>query len=133
MQMSPGEMMASQQPQAGGLPQGGPAPEQAGATPEESPVLDAFRTIAEYVAALSEMGDPSAPELQNLMSQFVSVLQKKVGQESGMAPPQQQQQPPTAPSPLNRAQAPGGGGGVNPMLGGMTSGTKAMRGQVAVI
>jgi len=129
MQMSMGEQMSQEQPAA---EQGQAGQGQAGGTPPENPILDAVRTIGTYIAALSEQGDPAATELQNIMSQFVQALGKKAGAESGMAPP-----PPEGgkqPAGASQAQAPGGGRGVNPMLGNMSSsGTKAQRGQVAVI
>lgn len=103
----------------------------AGQAVPENPILEAVRTIAVYIAGLSEKGDPSAPALQQIMAQFVQTLQQGAGQEAG--PPQasgaeQQQQG------MGQAQAPGGGRGVNPMLGNMAGGARSMnRGQVAVI
>jgi hypothetical protein len=131
-------MMPGQQPPAGGMapPQGGPAPEQAGGMPTQgNPVIEAFQTITSYIAALSEQGDPAAPELQNLMGQFIEVLRNTIGKGSGMVPPQggEPPTPPAAgPAPMSRAQAHGGGTGVDPMLGNM-AGSRAMKGQVAVI
>jgi len=101
-----------------------------GQTPPENPILDAVRTIGTYIAALSEQGDPAATELQSIMSQFVQALGKKAGDGSNMAPQaEEQSQQPGMP----QAQAPGGGRGVNPMLGNMSGGARAQRGQVSVI
>lgn len=113
---------------AGGQPDAGAAP--------ENPILDAVKTIGMYIAALSEQGDPAATELQNIMGEFVSVLRRKTGNgEGAMAPPTQQAPPQGAGGRvgMSQGQAPGGGRGVNPMLGNMGGGARPMRGQVAVI
>lgn len=119
--MMPNEQSQEAQPQPG---------QEAGGGAPENPILEAVRTIATYIAGLNEQGDPAGPELQNIMSQFVQVLQKGGG---GM-PQGQGQQPGGQPQPqaMGQAQAPGGGRGINPMMGNL-NGVRQNRGQVSVI
>lgn len=129
MPMSPGEMMAQQAEGAA------PKAPQSGSenSADVNPVIDAFRTIATFVAAKSESGDPAAPEMQALLAQFVQLLGKQNGapmDESGMAPPQDQGMSPP-PQGGQKPMASGGQGGVNPMMGNMRG--KAMSNQVPVI
>lgn len=126
MAMSPGEMVAqraNQEPEN--------KPDNAVAS-DLNPVLDAFRTIATFVAAKSEQGDPNATEMQALLGQFVKLLQGGAGtpeDRSQMAPPagtgnEEQASMPNKMSQVKRA---------NPMMGKMSAGAKAQTGRIAVI
>jgi hypothetical protein len=123
MAMSPGEMMLQDQMQAPAAPQMGN---------EMNPVLDAFRTMAEFVAAKGQMGDPNAPQMQSLLSEFVGLLSNNQGPASGeqsmMAPP-----PPEGKhvSAMN-GQVPMMGRGIDPMVG-VSPGAKAYTGQIPII
>jgi hypothetical protein len=113
-----------QEQQPGGSP---------GGAPQMNPVVDAVKTIGVYIAGLAEKGDPTAPELQQIMAQFVQALRKGVEGGAGQEQPAGGGGEPT-PVRQQQDQAPGGGRGANPMLGNMAGGARSMnRGQVAVI
>lgn len=134
MAMSPGEMVAKNaesMPKDQSMSEG--QTEDQGAKQmgsEMNPVVGAFRTIAEFVAAKSQAGDPNAPQMQNLLAQFVSMLSGEsgpaTGDESMMAPP------PAATEGGRGGKIGGAGPGVNPMVG-TSPGTKAAKGQIPVI
>lgn len=103
-----------------------------GAVPQQNPVVDAVKTIGVYIAGLQEKGDPVASQLQQIMAQFVQALRGSGAQQGEMeqgAPGGEEAMPMR-----QQGQAPGGGRGMNPMLGNMGGGARSMnRGQVAVI
>jgi hypothetical protein len=119
-----------QNEQGTGQPVGDPGGDTGGGQ-QANPVVDAVKTISVYIAGLAENGDPTAPQLQQIMAQFVQTLRGSEGGEMATSAPGGEGEP----NPMRQQdQAPGGGRGMNPMLGNMGSGTRpAARGQVAVI
>ena len=91
MAMSPGEKIAQSNPQMDMPEDETVANPKANVSNDMNPVLDAFRTIATFIAAKQQQGDPNAGEMQALLAQFVSLLQGKTGPASGeqgmMGPP----------------------------------------------
>lgn len=124
--MSPGEMVAKQADKA----QQQEKPSVAVAN-EMNPILDAFRTLATFVAAKSQQGDPNAGEMQALLANFVKLIQGGAG-----TPADGSQMAPPVPELQAEAKGPNMMGQVkmgNPMLGKMSAGAKAQSGRIAVI
>ena len=126
--MSPGEMNAQQSQRA---PQGNNKAQGS----DLNPVVEAFQTLMQFIAAKAEQGDPKADEMRALLAQFITLIKSDVGQAmptqgQPQMPPSQQGQPQM---PMGKPMANGGQGGVNPMLGKSQMGKSQMGRQVPVI
>lgn len=110
------------------MPQQGQQPQQKPQDPqsEAQPVVEAFRTIAMFVKAQEEQGNPQAAQMQQAMSMLITAIQGQ-GPQQPAAPQGPQapmpQQAPAPQQPQSGAPRPQGGGrvpmgrGVNPNVG----------------
>jgi len=97
------------------------------------PIIDAFRTIAVFIAARQEAGDPNATAMQQGMQQVVQAMQQSSQQAAqgvqGPMPQPQGQMPQPQPQPQEpMPQAPAQAGPA-PVPMGMAEGAKAVPAQ----
>lgn len=116
-----------------GPPQGAPAPDMGGQEAPVSapgaPVIEAFRTLAIFVASRMEQGDPAASQMQQGLQMVVQAMQQGA-QAPGAPAPQGPPAPAPAPVPaqqgtpaMGNAQA-----GATPMTENQGRGVPATRG-----
>jgi hypothetical protein len=117
-------------PQAGAPPMGG---QEAPAGAPGAPVIEAFRTLAIFVAGRLEQGDPAASQMQQGLQMVVQAMQQGASaQQPGAPAPQGQPAPAPAPVPAQQgAPAMGApGAGRVQMTENQGKGVPAMRGAV---